>query len=302
MSKEEIPQIIEDIFDAIHNDSWMYVCVWGQPRTGKSSFCMNLMYQIYKNWKKVLDANLFNLSQLLYKIRHGIPELWPTRNGLHRRIPILNWDDYAAHSGKAKTQHERSFDIFKGAFDTLGTKIGVLLVNMVSPRSPTQQLQEKYTHEVWITSKGHYKYDKVKWRQDYRGWKATMKKDWIDQSDFDPIPMPIFKQYDELRMELADEVLQVVEDSLVDTHMGSLLKRVNALDLQLLTLIKERGPTRKSILPEDLKQCVVRCRGRGLITPQRIGTNYYKYDLTDLGIQLLSEKSRLVDKTQEMRI
>jgi len=103
---------------------------------------------------------------------------------------------FAAHSGKAKTQHERSWDIFKGAFDTLGTKIGVLMVNMVSPRSPTQQLQEKYTHEVWIPYKGHYKYDHVKWRQDYRGWKAQMSKDWIDEDDFDPMPMPIFKRYD----------------------------------------------------------------------------------------------------------
>jgi len=299
---KELPLIVKDILDAIHNDSWMYVCVWGPPRTGKSTFCMNLMWQIYQDWEKVLDANLFNLNQLLYKIQKGVPELWPTRNKLHMRIPILNWDDFAAHSGKARTQHERSFDIFKGAFDTLGTKIGVLLVNMVSPRSPTQQLQEKYTHEVWITSKGHYKYDAVKWRQDFRGWRAQMKKDWIDQDTFDQIPMSIFKQYDEMRMELADEVLQIVQDSLVDTHMGSLLKRVNALDLQLLTLIQAKGPVRKSLLPEDLKPSVVRCRGRGLITPQRIGAHYYKYDITDLGESLLAEKARLVDKTQEMRV
>lgn len=41
----------------------------------------------------------------------------------------------------------------------LGTKIGVLLVNMVSPKSPTQQLQEKYTHESVDSLKEHYKYD-----------------------------------------------------------------------------------------------------------------------------------------------
>jgi len=260
------------------------------------------MWQVYKDWQKVLDANLFNLNQLLHKIEHGIPELWPTRNGLHRRIPILNWDDYAAHSGKAKTQHERSFDVFKGAFDTLGTKIGVLLVNMVSPRSPTQQLQEKYTHEVWIESKGNYKYDKVRWRQDYVGWRAHMKKEWIDKSTFQQIPNDIFMQYDGLRMELADEVLQVVKDSLVDTHMPNLIRRVNALDIQLLRLIKEKGPVRKANLPDDLKPSVSRCRGRGLIIPMRVGKNYYKYEVTDLGLELLAQKARSVDKTQEMRV
>lgn len=289
----EMPQIVKDVFDAIYNDDWMYVCVWGPPRCGKSTFCMDLMYNIYKNWQKTLEANIFNLTQLLYKIKRGIPERWPTRNKLHMRVPVLNWDDFAAHSGKAKTQHEKSWDVFKGAFDTLGTKIGVLLVNMVSPRSPTQQLMEKYTHEVWIYEKGHYKYDKVRWRQDYRGWKAEMHKDWIEDAEFDPITMNTFKQYDQLRMALADEVLQVVEDSLVDTHMSSLVKRIRPVDIDLLGLIRQKGLIHgKAITTQEMKDALMRCKARGLVSPVRIKGQYYKYDITDLGLALLEEKEK----------
>jgi len=264
---------------------------------------MDLMYYIYKDWEKVLNANVFNLNQLLYKMGHGIPERWPTLNKLHMRIPILNWDDFAAHSGKAKTQHERSWDIFKGAFDTLGTKIGVLLVNMVSPRSPTQQLQEKYTHEIWIPYKGHYKYDKVKWRQDFRGWKAQMQKDWIDEDDFDPMPMDHFKQYDALRMDLADEVLQVVQDSLVDTHMASLAKSVKAIDLDLLRLITERGPIHQKVIDSaEMKRALIRCKARGLIIPVRVKDTYYKHDITNLGRELLSYKEEPIEKTKQYQV
>jgi len=299
----ELPQIVKDCLDAIHNDNWMYVCVWGPPRCGKSTFCMDLMYYIYKAWEKVLNANVFNLNQLLYKMNHGIPERWPTLNKLHMRIPILNWDDFAAHSGKAKTQHERSWDIFKGAFDTLGTKIGVLLVNMVSPRSPTQQLQEKYTHEIWIPYKGHYKYDKVKWRQDFKGWKAQMSKDWIDEDDFDPMPMDHFKQYDALRMDLADEVLQVVQDSLVDTHMSSLAKSVKAIDLDLLRLITERGPIHQKVIDSaEMKRALIRCKARGLIIPVRVKDTYYKHDITNLGRELLSYKEEPIEKTKQYQV
>lgn len=295
-----LPQIVQDVLDAIYNDSWMYVVVWGPPRCGKSTFCMDLMHYVYKDWNKTLEANVFNLSQLLYKMKHGIPEKWPTRNGLHNRVPIFNWDDFAAHSGKAKTQHERSWDVFKGAFDTLGTKIGVLLANMVSPRSPTQQLQEKYTHEVWIYKKGHYKYDRVKWRQDYRGWKAEMHKDWIDDSTFDQISMPTFKQYDSLRMDLADEVLQVVEDSLVDTHMDTLVKRVKPVDLDLLRLIQQRGLIHgKTIATPEMKEALIRCKARGLVSPVRIKGQYYKYDITDLGLTLLEEKKKPTERMKQ---
>jgi hypothetical protein len=79
----------------------------------------------------------------VYELQKGIPERVPTRNGLHMRVPLLIWDDFGAHSNKAKTQHERGWDTFKGAFDTLGTKLGVLLANMVNPTEPTQQTSKQ---------------------------------------------------------------------------------------------------------------------------------------------------------------
>lgn len=287
--------LIRDIRQAIDNDEYMWIVVWGPPRTGKSMLCLLTLYWIYQDWEKVLNAIVFNLNQLLYKMQHGIPELWPTRNQLHMRIPCVVWDDWAVHSGKARTQHSIAWDYFKGAFDSLGTKLGVLIANMVSPASPTQQLTEKYTHEIWVPYKGHAKYDKVKQQQDYRGFKSRSTKVWLTEFDFEPIPNDIFKQYDEMRCSLADEALVAIQDVMATTEVDAIMKRMQPMDLQLLTLIQDKGPIYAKVIQEELgdegKNSLTRMKARGLITPIKVGEHYYKYDATDLGLTVLKEAS-----------
>ncbi len=285
--------LIRDIHNAIDNDEYMWIVVWGPPRTGKSMLCLLVAYWIYRDWDKVLNSVVFNLNQLLYKMKHGIPELWPTKNKLHDRIPILIWDDFATHSGKAKTQHSVAWDYFKGSFDALGTKLSVLIANMVLPTSPTQQLTEKYSHEIWIPFKGRAKYDKVRQQQDYRGFKIRSNKQWLTIFDFDPIPFEVFKQYDEMRCSLADEALIAIEDIMATTEVESITKRMQAMDTQLLMLIEDKGPIYSKIISDELgeegKKALTRMKARGLISPIKVGEHYYRYDMTDLGLSVLHE-------------
>ena len=55
----------------------------------------------------------------------------------------------------------------------------------------------------------------------------------------------------------------------------------------------------KKELGEAARLAVTRCKARGLIIPVRVGPNYYKYDVTDLGLELLKERARL-DKQKEI--
>ncbi len=294
------PQVVKDIRYAVDHDSWMWVVVWGPPRSGKSTLCLDIAYQIYGDWDKVLGSVVFNLSQLIYNIKKGLPERWPTLNLLHDRVPLLIWDDFGAYSNKAITQHDQAWDTFKGAFDTLGTKVAVILANMVSPGAPTQQLQIKFTHELWVYARGKCKYDEVNAQQDYRGWDARSKKTWLQDFDFPEVPKTEFQQYDDMRMSLADEILLKVEDQIVDTHLASLMRKVNPLDVQLLRLIELKGPVYKQQIVEELgeeqaRNVIIRTKARQLINPIRVGVNYYRYDYTDLGVQLL----RAIEQKEE---
>jgi len=295
--KSELPVLVRDLYDIIDNDRYAWMVCWGPARTGKSTLCLLLAYWVYKDWDKVLDCIVFNLNQLLYKLEQGVPERWPTRNGLHMRIPLLIWDDFACHAGKAKTQHERSWDIFKGAFDSLGVKIGVLIANMVTPSSPTLQLTEKYTHELFVHSRGRCKYDRVKHQQDYYNFRTRQNKEWLCEFEFEEVPRDVFKQYDELRCSLADEVLVSIKDVMATTEVESIIKRMKPIDYNLLTFLEERGPSYNDMVYETLgdesRDAIVRLKARGLIVPRRIATSRrYRYHITDLGTSVLKEAEK----------
>lgn len=285
-------QLFEDVWNAVIEDSYMWVVVWGPPRSSKTTLAGWILYSLYKDWRKVLEATVFNLPQVLFKLKGGEPERWPTRNGLHMRVPALNWDDFGAYSNKAVTQYDESWDHFKGGFDVLGTKIGVLIATMVDPLEPTFQIQNKYTHEVQILSKGRYKYDKVIWQQDFSGWKPRTKKIFIEDNTFDPWPDWVYSEYDKTRMELADEVMQRIEDSITTSNLGLALKMCKPEDFQILKLIDERGPVHHHVFDDydkTAKLTIVKLKARGLIVPTPQGRGYYKYDLTPLGKDVLDK-------------
>jgi len=307
-SFDKEPQIVKDIWHIVDGDLYMWMPIWGEARTGKTSCALWLMFKIYKDWDDVLNAVVFNLSSLMYKLRKGEPRLFPTvTKPCHMRVPIILWDDFAAKSGKAQTQHEKGWDIFKGAFDTLGTRLGVLLATMVNPRSPTQQIMEKYTHECYVMlgSKNEriYKYDKCKQQQDFHGWSMRQNKDWLEVNSFEPVPLDVFEQYDEMRTSLVDETFVSIGDAMTEGNIDYLMKRVQPIDIQLLRLIKDNGPQypRKLLdaFGEQVKESVVRCKARSLITPIRKSKNYYVNDITGLGLDLLKavEVKENVEKT-----
>lgn len=269
---------------------------------GKTTVAMLLMYALYKDWDDVLNAFIFNLSQLLYKLKRGLPRLFPTiTKPCHMRVPVLVIDDFAAQCGKAKTQHEKSWDKFKGAFDTLGTKIAIILATMIEPTSPTEQLLLKYTHEIRVEKLDEktrvYKYDKVDRQQDYRGWKHRQKKDWREEQEFGKIPLDVYKQYDEMRLSLVDEVFVDVEDSMAEDTVDYALKRMKKLDFELLEELKRKGSFDYKMMKKGLgantKDVLSRCKARGLVVPIRKSEiGYYVYDITDLGLEILEVKRK----------
>ena len=287
------PTVVHDILHAIHNDLYMWIVIWGEPRTGKSMLALLILYWVYRDWRKVLNAISFNLSQTVYKIKHNLPCLWPTKNKLHMRIPVLLWDDFGAHSNKAKTQHDRAWDTFKGGFDVLGTRLGVLMATMVEPSEPTQQLQNKNTHEIWVYQRGSAKYDRWHGQQDYRGYRTRGHKTCEDDFDFDPIPDEVFEEYDQMRQALADEVLIAIEDVVVETQLDYLMKRLDPMDYNLMRKIKDDGPLYHKQVYEEFgkelgKKIVTRLKSRGVISPVRDAeTGYAKYDMNEIGFHIL---------------
>ena len=289
-------QLFRDIHNAIFEDSYLWLVCHGPPRSSKTTLALLAAYSIYEDWDKVLQATVFNLPGLVHRIKNGQPERWPTANGLHSRVPILIYDDFGVHSNKADTQRSSAFDVFKGAFDALGTELGVLFATMVSASSATQQLQDKYNAEVTVSNKGTYKYDRVQWIQDYRGFKPKMKKIWVEDGTFDKIPDRVYKEYDVMRHELVQEAFIRIEDALSFDLLEQTLRMVKEPDIDLLRLIDNKGPVKydvaKEELGDDYKLSLTRCKARNLIISTCISGTFYKLDMSSLGKDVLDEWDR----------
>jgi hypothetical protein len=299
-------QLFKDIHSAIYDDSYLWMVIHGPPRSSKTTLALLAAYAIYEDWDKVLEATVFTLPGLIHRIKNGKPERWPTTNGLHNRVPVIIYDDFGVHSNKADTQRSSAFDVFKGAFDALGTELGVLLATMVSASSATQQLQDKYNAEVTVSTKGKYKYDKVEWLQDYRGFKPRMKKIWIEDGTFEAIPERVYKEYDVMRHELVQEAFVRIEDALSFDLLENTLKMVKPADIELLKLIDKQGPIKYDVAKEQLgdeyKLTFTRCKARNLVIPTCMGGTYYKIDISSLGKDVLEEYERRMKERGTIKV
>jgi hypothetical protein len=284
-------RLFKDIRSAIDDDGYIFGTVHGPPRSSKSTIGLWAGYSVYSDWHKVIQSTVFNLAALIQNMENGRPERWPTKNGYHSRVPFILWDDFGVHGNKADTQHSTAWDVFKGGFDALGTSIGVLLCTMVDAGEATQQLQGKYTHEITVNSKGHYKYDRVIWKQDFTGFRTIMKKDWIENGTFDPIPKEVYLEYDELRKDLTKQVFVRLKDALSLDTVAQLLKVINEDDKRMLRLIQRKGPIKNIIasaeLGEAYKDTLTRCKARSLIFASDRGGGYYKLELSSIGVDVL---------------
>lgn len=285
-------QLAEDVWDAVVNDKFMFIVIWSPPRLGKTTLAGWIMQSVYKDWNKVLEATVFDLPQVMHRLRLGKPEKWPTYNGLHMRVPILNWDDFGARSNKAETQYDQAFDLFKGGFDVIATKLGALIVTMVDPNEPTFQLLCKYTHEIQVLNKGSYKYDRVEWQQNFHGFKTRLRKIPIEPGTFQEWPMEVYKEYDQSRMSLADEVFVRIDDATVENRLDRIMKLIKPEDEALLRMIDRFGPVSHDRVKDELgqdkgKEVMIRCKARDIIMPISKGTGHYYCDITELGRQVL---------------
>ena len=107
---------------------------------------------------------------------------------------------------------------------------------------------------------------------------------------------------------LADEVLVAIEDTMVESHLGYLMKRLEPLDIQLMKKIRDYGPIyHKKVYEEfgqDLgKKVLTRLKSRGVISPVRdLQTGYSKYDMNEIGFEILKTLATKPEQSKDLRL
>ena len=302
-------RLLTNTYNSVLSDDFNFLIFWGSARKSKTTLAGWVLHNLFNNdWNKTLMAIAFNLDQTMSRIENGIPEKVWTANHYHNRVPGVCWDDFSATGGnKALSMYDGAFDELKGGFDVMGTAVANIMLTMLDPSSITNQLQWKYTDEIQLIEKGVYKYDKIQFQQDFRGWRPRIKKIPIEKNTFDKWPNWVYQEYDAIRMSLVPEVFVRIRDAMKLSKIDELITFANAEDVAALRKIQISGPTRSADLiaylceqEMDGKQTVNRCKSRSLLNPIRCGDNYYKLELGHLGNELLKTLDKDKDAEREV--
>jgi len=312
----ELSTIEKDVHKAIYYNKWMFCPTWGPPGTGKTNFCMQVAQKHYHDWDLVLGCFFFQLGGLIHNLSTGTPIRVETRTLIKQsRVPVLIGDDWGAHGNKASTRTNPAFDILKGAWDTLRTKVGCIFITMNQTGAITQQIAAKYTHELQITDEldgniGYAKYQKVSWLPDYRGYNTRIRKTLTSHFEFDvtKVPADVYREYDERRRALVDEQFVLMQDAIANTLTADVLRRIDNIDMELLELVQKHtkesiGISRKYFYKPENQALYERINGacaRGLILSVRKkdlvcnkDTQSYYYVITPFGEDVIEAYNTL---------
>lgn len=150
---EEIPRLEE-------NNGYKYVLskrimtsrtltgaiVYGVQRIGKSSYALQIMYDVYKDWDLVLQNCLFRLEDVVSYLQYLMEN--------KKVVPAFCWDDAGVHGSAYRYFSRRDeVELLKSLFDVIGTRCRALLFTTPYADGLLKSLRSYEFYRVKITKR-----------------------------------------------------------------------------------------------------------------------------------------------------
>lgn len=127
--------------------------VFGGQRIGKSSYCLQVMFDIYRDWNTVLKYTFFRIEDLIIALRTAIKNNYI--------IPCILLDDAAIGGSKQLYFTNKNLSMYLSALtDVMGTSVKGLLMSTPNPDSLLKTLRGYEFYRIKIT-KASSKYDRI---------------------------------------------------------------------------------------------------------------------------------------------
>jgi len=213
--------LIDYLRDAVENEGWESICIWGPKGAMKSNLMLQLGYLIYQDWDVVLDHVVFK------------PEDFIRITEERGRIPWMGWDDIGVWlssslyftNRKMWSAMKENWDAFRVKLSTFictaprKDKVASFIVDDLSGevlvgKRVGKELINKYDCQRWIWETDFKKPDKCKFdmvRVDERFFPGTpetaLKYEADDRFNHElpGVPAWVFRRYYEERRRLAEE-------------------------------------------------------------------------------------------------
>ena len=195
-----------------HPNGFVGAIVEGRRGVGKSSYCIKVMKEVYKEYHGCNDKEAYRyaLKHTMFDIDQIIPLLQDARKN-DEMIPVLTWDDAGVHGSSMHWFFEMSkVSVLKGLLDTVRSATTGLLLNCPDRGGLLKMLRNYDDYIVTINVRdGHY----LRAARGYNIYKlpSGMRRVYKNFEDRYScyLPMWVYREYMQTRHEYLDKALAV---------------------------------------------------------------------------------------------
>lgn len=179
--------------------------IYGEQRMGKSSYALQVMYDIYKDWDIVFYHVFYDLDELMRFIKHSLTH--------DQVVPVILWDDAGVHGGAQEWYlQRRKVQKLQQLFDLIGSKIKGVLITTPNPQNLIKSIRSYEFYRIGLS-----RMNAVQRRA--TGYKLLMlpsgtrniRKEFYDEYNM-LLPNPIYYRYKKLRDSYLVQVVNETDD------------------------------------------------------------------------------------------
>ena len=185
--------------------------VYGTQRLGKTTYALQVLYDMYHDWDKVLSLTFFKLEELVSSLKKHIKQ--------RERIDAIIWDDAGVYGSKYLFfSNKKLTEYLQKLFDVVGTAVKGIIITTPNPENLLKAIRGYEFYRVKIYKDG---YMDEETRRVARGYKnvllpsgkhvvRTVFNDYYDVT----IPDDVYKEYKQMREGYTDMALDELEEIL----------------------------------------------------------------------------------------
>ena len=187
--------------------------IYGMQRSGKTMYSLLVMYDIYRDWDKVLSNVFFNLEELLGAIKETLKNF-----GSEKQLKVICWDDAGVHGSKyiffRRRIGRRLTEYLQNLFDVVGLVVKAILITTPNPQNILKAIREYEFYRVQIVKLQNGN----RIARGYRplllpSGQTRILKEFEDYYNI-YIPDDVYKEYVEKRKSYLEEVVERMEEFL----------------------------------------------------------------------------------------
>lgn len=224
----------------IRDNAFTGAIVYALQRKGKSSYAMQVMYELYGNWDDVFKNMFYRIDDLTNYLYD--------RLGQDEPLPCVLWDDAGVHASKLLYFKDKDqADMIKRLFDVMGVATQGILLTTPVPDELLKSLRSYEFLKIKIMDESKYGrlarcYKNVLWPS------GTRRNPKYFEDHFDVrLPDEIYQRYSPIRKGYYIQSLRDLRDTITTKKLEASVKKE-----QLARIAAELGISADTVNTDDV--------------------------------------------------